>query len=195
MKQLKIGIAGAGGLGSNVALNLVRSGIDAFRIVDFDCVEASNLNRQFYFRDQTGRPKVEALRENLQRIRPEVEIDAIVARIDATNCRTLFGDCDLVVEAFDKAAAKKMLMEGLAGDQLVVSDRDGDLAQHVRRRLRAAQLDVLAFRLAMALGIEQRAFEGDLARPVEERRLEPGNPVDDFGFLEFVGFHDVHPFA
>ena len=121
MKQLKIGIAGAGGLGSNVALNLVRSGIDAFRIVDFDCVEASNLNRQFYFRDQIGRPKVEALRENLQRIRPEVEVDAIVARIDETNCRALFGDCDLVVEAFDKAAAKKMLMEGLAGDQLVVS--------------------------------------------------------------------------
>ena len=79
---MKIGIAGAGGLGSNVALNLVRSGIDAFRIVDFDCVEASNLNRQFYFRDQIGRPKVEALRENLQRIRPEVEVDAIVAVAD-----------------------------------------------------------------------------------------------------------------
>ncbi len=121
MKRMKIGIAGAGGLGSNVALNLVRSGIDAFRIVDFDCVEASNLNRQFYFRDQIGRPKVEALRENLQRIRPEVRIDAIVARIDTANCRALFGDCDLVVEAFDKAAAKKMLMECLAGDQLVVS--------------------------------------------------------------------------
>ena len=121
LKIAKIGFAGTGGLGSNVALNLVRSGIDAFRIVDFDCVEASNLNRQFYFRDQIGRPKVEALRENLQRIRPEVEIDAIVARIDATNCWTLFGDCDLVVEAFDKAAAKKMLMEGLASDQLMVS--------------------------------------------------------------------------
>ena len=98
MKAMKIGIAGAGGIGSNVALNLVRSGVKALRIVDFDCVEPSNLNRQFFFQDQIGRPKVEALRENLQRIRPEIE-----------------------VEAFDKAAAKKMLMEGLAGDQLVVS--------------------------------------------------------------------------
>lgn len=121
MKMMKIGIAGAGGIGSNVALNLVRSGVKALRIVDFDCVEPSNLNRQFYFQDQICRPKVEALRENLQRIRPDLEVEAIVARIDETNCSALFGDCDLVVEAFDKAAAKKMLMEALAGDQLVVS--------------------------------------------------------------------------
>ena len=121
MKIAKIGIAGAGGIGSNVALNLVRSGVKALRIVDFDCVEPSNLNRQFFFQDQIGRPKVEALRENLQRIRPEIEVDAIVVRVDESNCKSLFGDCDLVVEAFDKAAAKKMLMEGLAGDQLIVS--------------------------------------------------------------------------
>lgn len=121
MKDMKIGIAGVGGIGSNVALNLVRSGVKALRIVDFDCVEPSNLNRQFYFQDQIGRPKVEALRENLQRIRPELEVEAIVVRVDEFNCKSLFGDCDLVVEGFDKAVAKKMLMEGLAGDQLVVS--------------------------------------------------------------------------
>ena len=121
MKMMKIGIAGAGGIGSNVTLNLVRSGVKALRIVDFDCVEPSNLNRQFYFQDQIGRPKVEALRENLQRIRPDLEVEAIVVRVDESNCKSLFGDCDLVVEGFDKAAAKKMLMEALAGDQLVVS--------------------------------------------------------------------------
>lgn len=49
IQQIKIGIAGAGGLGSNCAFNLVRSGFTKFKIVDFDLVEPSNLNRQFYF--------------------------------------------------------------------------------------------------------------------------------------------------
>ena len=46
---MKIGIAGAGGLGSNVAVHLVRSGISSLKICDFDVIENSNLNRQFYF--------------------------------------------------------------------------------------------------------------------------------------------------
>jgi sulfur carrier protein ThiS adenylyltransferase len=58
---MNIGIAGVGGIGSNVAVNLVRSGIASLKIVDFDRVEPSNLNRQFYFHDQIGRLKVEAL--------------------------------------------------------------------------------------------------------------------------------------
>ncbi len=45
---MRIGIAGAGGLGSNVAVNLVRTGITSIKIVDFDEIEESNLNRQFY---------------------------------------------------------------------------------------------------------------------------------------------------
>lgn len=56
-----VGIAGAGGLGSNIAVMLARSGIGALRIVDFDAVDASNLNRQHYFRQHVGMPKVEAL--------------------------------------------------------------------------------------------------------------------------------------
>ena len=62
---MKIGIAGAGGIGSNVAACLVRSGVQQLKIVDFDSVDESNLNRQFYFHDQIGRPKVQALAENL----------------------------------------------------------------------------------------------------------------------------------
>ncbi len=73
---MKIGIAGAGGIGSNVAVNLVRSSASALKIVDFDRVELSNLNRQFYFHDQIGRFKVEALAENLRRIRPECHLES-----------------------------------------------------------------------------------------------------------------------
>ena len=118
---MKVGIAGVGGIGSNVAVNLVRSGIDALKIVDFDRVEPSNLNRQFYFHDQIGRFKVEALMENLRRIRPEVRIEALVKRIVADNCLDLFSDCELIVEGFDSRADKKMLVEQLAGSRVVVS--------------------------------------------------------------------------
>jgi sulfur carrier protein ThiS adenylyltransferase len=116
-----IGIAGAGGIGSNVAVNLVRSGVDHLKIVDFDRVESSNLNRQFYFHDQIGRFKVEALQENLKRIRPAVRIEALAERIDTANCQHIFLDCDLIVEGFDRQADKKMLVEQFAGSRIVVS--------------------------------------------------------------------------
>jgi sulfur carrier protein ThiS adenylyltransferase len=122
MKNIqKIGIAGVGGIGSNVAVNLVRSGLENLKIVDFDRVEASNLNRQFYFFDQIGRLKVEALAENLRRIRPEVRIETVVARIDQANCRMIFADCDLIVEGFDRQSDKKMLLESLGSERTVVS--------------------------------------------------------------------------
>ena len=118
---MKIGIAGIGGIGSNVAVNLVRSGIEALRIVDFDRVESSNLNRQFYFHDQVGRRKVEALAENLRRIKPDLRIEGVDARIDATNCQALFTGCDLIVEGFDQQTDKKMLLEILGSDRIVIS--------------------------------------------------------------------------
>lgn len=119
--MIKIGIAGVGGIGSNVAVNLVRSGIDVLKIVDFDRVEPSNLNRQFYFHDQIGRLKVEALSENLHRIRPGLRIEAVAERVGDTNCRTLLGDCELIVEGFDRQADKKMLVENLGSDRIIVA--------------------------------------------------------------------------
>ncbi len=119
---MKIGIAGVGGIGSNVALNLVRSGVSGLKIVDFDRVEASNLNRQFYFHDQVGRLKVEMLAENLRRIRADIEIETVTIRIDPINCQAIFADCPLVVEGLDHQTDKKMLLEALAdGERIVVS--------------------------------------------------------------------------
>ena len=111
IQKVKIGIAGAGGLGSNCALFLVRCGFKRFRIVDSDIVEISNLNRQFYFAAQVGQRKVEALRENLCMINPGLEIEAVMERIEQENVKDLFTDCNVVVEAFDGAADKKMLVE------------------------------------------------------------------------------------
>ncbi|NLP13100.1 MAG: sulfur carrier protein ThiS adenylyltransferase ThiF [Clostridium sp.] len=111
LKKVKVGIAGAGGLGSNCAFNLVRSGFYKFKIVDFDVVEPSNLNRQFFFLDQLGMPKVLALEENLRRINPEVRIEAIQQKVQKDNAKELFDDCDVVVEAFDRVFCKTMMAE------------------------------------------------------------------------------------
>ena len=109
-----IGIAGAGGLGSNCAMHLVRSGVGRLVIADFDTVNESNLNRQFFFRDQVGRMKVEALKENLLRINPECDIKAVAVKLDSHNVRDVFAGCNVVVEAFDSAEAKAMMAMAFA---------------------------------------------------------------------------------
>lgn len=112
---MRVGIAGAGGIGSNVAVNLVRTGVTSLTIVDFDRVEASNLNRQFYFADQIGGLKVEMLRENLLRINPGADIEAVALRVNADNIKETFVDCDIIVEGFDGSADKKMVLESFTG--------------------------------------------------------------------------------
>ncbi|SHJ33348.1 sulfur carrier protein ThiS adenylyltransferase ThiF [Lutispora thermophila] len=111
LQRIKIGIAGAGGLGSNCAFNLVRSGFKKFKIVDYDIVELSNLNRQFYFIDQIGMPKVEALKKNLERINPHLELETYQLKVNAENIMKLFDDCEVIVEAFDDVASKTLLAE------------------------------------------------------------------------------------
>lgn len=119
LERALVGIAGAGGLGSNVAAHLVRAGVRRFVIADFDVVSASNLNRQFFFRDQVGRRKTSALAENLRRIEPELDITLHDARLDASNLRHVFGMCDVVVEAFDNVASKSALLSSLRDSPVV----------------------------------------------------------------------------
>ena len=109
IKCARIGIAGAGGLGSAVAVALTRIGIGTLDIADFDVVEPSNLNRQQYFIDQIGQPKVEALRDNLQRINPGTTVNISCVRVDKENLGLIFGHVDILVEAFDQADQKALL--------------------------------------------------------------------------------------
>lgn len=108
---MKVGIAGVGGIGSNVAVHLVRAGCTSLKLVDFDRVELSNLNRQFYFVDQLGGYKVDMLRENLKRIAPDVAIETARLRLTSENMLDMFRDCQLLVEGFDDQESKKMLVE------------------------------------------------------------------------------------
>jgi sulfur carrier protein ThiS adenylyltransferase len=111
VKRATVGIAGLGGLGSAVAVALVRTGIGRLVLADFDVVEPSNLNRQQYTVDQIGQFKAEALVANLRRINPYVALESHVVRLAADNIASVFADVDVLVEAFDSVAAKAMLMK------------------------------------------------------------------------------------
>ena len=113
LESAVVGIAGAGGLGSNCAMHLVRAGVKKLVIADFDVVGESNLNRQFFFRDQLGRKKVDALAENLRRIEPNLSLDLRDVRLAPDNIDWTFSGCSVIVEAFDSADAKAMLLHAL----------------------------------------------------------------------------------
>ncbi|HNX00639.1 MAG TPA: sulfur carrier protein ThiS adenylyltransferase ThiF [Candidatus Cloacimonadota bacterium] len=106
-----VAIAGAGGLGSVVAVSLARVGIGRLIIADFDVIEPTNLNRQQYFQDQVGMAKVLALQENLHRINPHSQYLMHHALVTEDNIVDLFGEADIMVEAFDRADQKEMLIE------------------------------------------------------------------------------------
>lgn len=113
LKRSCVGIAGLGGLGSNIAVSLARVGVGKLLLVDFDVVEPSNLNRQQYFIDQIGQLKTDALREILQKINPFLDYVAIQAKITEENIAELFGAVDVIVEAFDAAETKAMFIENV----------------------------------------------------------------------------------
>jgi sulfur carrier protein ThiS adenylyltransferase len=111
LKDKTVGIAGCGGLGSNAAIALARIGIGNLVIVDFDRVEESNLNRQYYFREQIGNLKVEALAVNISKIDQTINVEMHAFKIQPSEIKMLFGKCDVIIEAFDLADAKIMLVE------------------------------------------------------------------------------------
>lgn len=105
-----VGIAGCGGLGSNIAVALTRAGIGKLVLLDFDIVEESNLNRQYFFQSDIGKLKTEALAEHLININPNIAIVIINKKMTKKDIN-LFHDCEILMEAFDKAENKKFLIE------------------------------------------------------------------------------------
>jgi len=122
---MKVGIAGVGGIGSNVAVHLVRAGCTSLKLVDFDRVEFSNLNRQFYFADQVGGYKVEMLRGNLTRIVPEVVLETANLRLSSDNMLDTFRGCQFLVEGFDDQQSKKLLVETFADSDMPIVSASG----------------------------------------------------------------------
>lgn len=108
-----VGIAGLGGLGSNIAMMLARSGVGRLLLIDFDIVEPSNLNRQHYMVSHFGIAKSEAIKDLIYQANPYIRLDTKRLKITEENAPELFKDCDLVCEAFDRPEAKAELVNSL----------------------------------------------------------------------------------
>ena len=111
LRNSSVGIAGLGGLGSNAAIALARAGIGKLVLVDFDRVEKSNLDRQYYFLNQVGKPKTLALQANIKNVNSKVRIDCYDEMLVKGSMEKRFKDVDVVIEALDEAVTKTTFIE------------------------------------------------------------------------------------
>ena len=113
VKVAKVAIAGLGGLGSNIAVSLARTGVGHLHLIDFDIVEPSNLNRQQYKIKHLGLHKTEALKSEIEEINPFIKVTIDTVKVTEENIKTLFKDDDIICEAFDNPTAKALIVNGL----------------------------------------------------------------------------------
>ena len=113
LRNARVAVAGLGGLGSNIAVMLARSGVGELLLVDFDTVDVTNLNRQMYLIPQLGKPKAEALPEILYQINPYLTYRSVCIKVTPNNVKELFSEYPIVCEAFDKPDQKAMLVREL----------------------------------------------------------------------------------
>lgn len=124
LKEASVVIVGLGGLGSNIAVNLARSCVGKLKLVDFDRVELSNLNRQVYDIRHLNMKKTEALKSILKEINPYIEIEIVDEIVDENNVYDLVHEYNYVCEAVDRAQAKAMLINNIllkCTDTVIVS--------------------------------------------------------------------------
>ena len=110
LRNAKIAVAGLGGLGSNIAVMLARSGVGHLLLVDYDVVDVTNLNRQMYGISHIGKPKTQALTEILYQINPYLTYESHCTKVTENNIEKLFMEFPIVCEAFDRPDQKAMLV-------------------------------------------------------------------------------------
>jgi len=113
LQAATVAVCGLGGLGSNIAISLARAGVGKLILVDFDCVDVTNLHRQQYKANQVGLPKPEALLANLKEIAPYTEFETHFEKVSEENVSRLLSGAQVVCEAFDNAEAKAMLVNAV----------------------------------------------------------------------------------
>lgn len=145
MKAACVGIAGAGGLGSNAAMMLARSGAGRLIVIDGDKVEPSNLNRQHYFPAHVGRHKVEALAEQLLALNPDLRVDARMMWLNRDNIPALLPEADIWIEALDNASTKALFASAAAaaGKIVVCGSGMGGVGGFAMRRRRMGNIVVV----------------------------------------------------
>ena len=110
LKRAKVFIAGAGGLGSPIAIYLAAAGIGTIRIVDHDTVELSNLNRQVLHWDENiGTAKTDSAAAKLKKINPGAVIEPVAETITGANISQLIAGFDLIVDAMDNLPTRYLL--------------------------------------------------------------------------------------
>ncbi|WP_446424207.1 sulfur carrier protein ThiS adenylyltransferase ThiF [Mailhella sp.] len=134
--RARVGIAGAGGLGSNAAMMLARSGIGCLVLIDGDTVDASNLNRQHFMPRHLGRPKVEALAEQLRELRPDMDVVTHHRWLDRENIAQFLPEAELWLEAMDDAAMKAMFVSAVlrAGKPVIGASGMGGFGSRAMER-------------------------------------------------------------
>lgn len=111
LKRASVAICGLGGLGSHIAIMLARVGVGRLRLIDFDIIEPSNLNRQAYSIDDLGAFKADALSAQIARINPFITAEPLILKITKDNIAEALAGANIVCEAFDVAATKAMLAQ------------------------------------------------------------------------------------
>lgn len=110
LRNARVLVAGAGGLGSAIVTYLAAAGVGYIRIVDEDTVEDSNLNRQILYHEQDiGTCKVEAAQKTIRTFSHDVEVDAVCRHIDETTVRDLVQGMDLILDGTDNFATRYIL--------------------------------------------------------------------------------------
>ncbi len=162
-KQAKVAIAGLGGLGSNVAVALARVGIGELLLVDYDLVEPSNLNRQAYEIGDIGKSKCDALLASLKRINPYNIYKTINKKVEAKDVEGIFEGYDIVVEAFDNASYKAMLVnEILAKTNKPIVSASGMAGLYNPNTIKSKRIMKRLFLIGDGVH-EAKAFEGLMA--------------------------------
>jgi len=110
LKNARVFIAGAGGLGSPVSIYLAAAGIGRIRIVDHEKVELNNLNRQILHRNEdTGKKKVVSALERLKKLNPDIQVEAISEMMDENNALELVEGFDAIVDGLDNFYTRYLL--------------------------------------------------------------------------------------
>ena len=113
LQAAQVAIFGLGGLGSNVAMWLARLGVGKLLLYDFDRVELSNLNRQYYFLEDVGEYKAVALLKHLRAVNPYGDYQSRVVRLTQDNLAELVDTAPIICEALDKPETKALLVNGV----------------------------------------------------------------------------------
>lgn len=110
LKNARIFIAGAGGLGSPVSIYLAAAGVGRIKIADHDTIELSNLNRQvLHWKEDLGKRKVDSARDKLRKLNPDIKLEIIHETINEKNVSQMVDGFDAIVDAMDNFQTRYIL--------------------------------------------------------------------------------------